>query len=82
MGPYDRAEVCELIGIFMFSVIGNKYSPNSIRLYRDEGLAVSKITSGPQSEKVKKTFQKMFKNKGLDIIITCNMKIANYLDVT
>ena len=24
----------------------------------------------------------MFKNKGLDIIINCNMKIVNYLDVT
>ena len=24
----------------------------------------------------------MFKNKGLDIIINCNMKIVNYLDIT
>ena len=24
----------------------------------------------------------MFKNKGLDIIINCNIKIVNYLDVT
>ena len=24
----------------------------------------------------------MFKNKGLDTIINCNMKIVNYLDVT
>ena len=28
------------------------------------------------------TFQKMFKRKGLDIIIKCNTKIVNYLDVT
>ena len=41
-----------------------------------------KNTSGPQSEKIKKTFQRMFKNKGLDIIINCNVKIVNYLDVT
>ena len=45
-------------------------------------MAVFKNTSGPQSEKIKKTFQRMFKNKGLDIIINCNMKIVNYLDVT
>ena len=82
MGSYDGAEVCELIGIFMLSLIGNKYNPNNIGLYRDDGLAVFKNTSGPQSEKIKKTFQKMFKNKGLDIIINCNMKIVNYLDVT
>ena len=65
----------------MLSLTGNKYNPNNIGLYRDDGLAVFKNTSGPQSEKIKKTFQKMFKNKGLDIIINCNKKIVNYLDV-
>ena len=82
MGSYDGAEVCELIGIFMLSLTGNKYNPNNTRLYRDDGLAVFKNTSGPQSEKIKKSFQKMFKNKGLDIIINCNMKTVNYLDIT
>ena len=82
MGSYDGAEVCELIGIFMLSLIGNKYNPNNIGLYRDDGLAVFKNTSGPQSEKIKKTFQKMFKNKGLDIIISFNVEIVNHLDVT
>ena len=56
MGSYDGAEVCELIGIFMLSLIANKYSLNNIRLYRDDGLAVFKNTSGLQSEKIKKTF--------------------------
>ena len=75
MGSYDGAEVCELIGIFMLSLIGNIYNRNNIGLYRDDGLAVFKNTSGPQSEKIKKTFQKMFKNKGLDIIINCHMQL-------
>ena len=82
MGSYDGAEVCELIGIFMLGLIGNKYNPNNIGLDRDDGLAVFKNTSGPQSEKNKKTFQKMFKNKGLDIIISFNVEIVNHLDVT
>ena len=82
MGSYDGADVCELIGIFMLSLIGNKYNPNNIGLYRDDGLAVFKNTSGPQPDTIKKTFQRMFKNKGLDIIINCKMKILNYLDVT
>ena len=82
MGSQEGAEVCELIGIFMLSLIGNIYNHNNIGLYRDDGLAVFENTSGPQSEKNKKTFQKIFKNKGLDIIINCNMKIVNYLDVT
>ena len=66
----------------MLSLIGKKYNCNNIGLYRDDGLAVFKDTSGPESEKTKITFQKVFKNKGLDIIINCNMKIVNYLDVT
>ena len=69
------------------SLIGSKYNPNKIGLYRGigpyrglyRGLAVFKNTSGSQSEK---SFQNMFKNKRLDIIIECNLKILNYLDVT
>ena len=33
-------------------------------------------------EKFKKRLQKVFKNNGLSVIIECNMKIVNYLDVT
>ena len=61
------------------SLIGSKYNPNKIGLYRDDRLAVFKNTSGSQSEK---SFRNMFKNKRLDIIIECNLKILNYLDVT
>ena len=33
-------------------------------------------------EKIKKHLQKVFKNNALDVIIECNMKVVNYLDVT
>ena len=45
MGSFDGAEVYKLIGIFMLSLIGNKYNPNSIGLYRDDGLNIFKNTS-------------------------------------
>ena len=51
MGSYDGAEVCELIDIFMLSLIGNIYNRNNIGLYRDDGLTVFKNTSNPISEK-------------------------------
>ena len=44
-------------------------------------MAVFKNRSSLQSEKIKKDFQKKFKNKGLDIIVNRNMKIVDYLDV-
>ena len=33
-------------------------------------------------KKLKKHLQKLFKNNALDVIIECNMKVANYLSVT
>ena len=58
MGSYDGVEFCELIGIFMLSLIGNKYNSNNIGLYSDDGLAAFKNTSGPQSEKIIEIFLK------------------------
>ena len=82
MGAYDGAEVCELVGTYMLNVLSKKYSKNDFGHYPDDGLAVLKNKSGPQSEQVKKNIQKIFKENGLDIIIQCNMKVVNYLDVT
>ena len=80
MGAYDGAEVCELIGIYMLYLIGKKYDSKNIGLYRDDRLAVFKKVSGPASEK--KILHYLFKQKGLQIIIGCNLKVVNYLGVT
>ena len=44
-------------------------------------LKIQAACSLKKNEKKIKKNQKVFKNKGLDIIINCNMKIVNYLDV-
>ena len=80
MGAYDGAEVCELVGTYMLSLISNVYKKSDVGLYRDDGLAVFKNTSGPQNERIKKKIQKIFKDKGLDIVIECNKKVVDYLD--
>ena len=82
MDAYDGAEVCELIGIFLLNLLGRQYDTKNIGLYRDDGLSIFKNCSGPQMEKIKKHLQKIFKNNGLDVIIECNVKVVNYLDVT
>ena len=38
--------------------------------------------SGPQSEKVKKELQVLFKKFGLNLIIECNKTTVNYPDIT
>ena len=84
MGAYDGAEVCELVGTYMLSLLSEKHNKKYFGLYRDEGLGVVKNKSGPETEKIKKNIKgkKIFKENKLDIVIKCNMKLVNYLDVT
>ena len=82
MDAYDWAEVCELLGIFMLSLLSKYIYKNHIGLYRDDGLAILRNTSGPEAQEFKKKFQKLFKEKDLDIIVQCNLKITIYLDIT
>ena len=82
MGACNGAKVCELIGIFMLLLLSKQITKNDIGLYMDDGLAILKNTSGPAAKKLKKKFQKLFKEKDLDILVQCNWKITNYLDIT
>ena len=66
----------------MLSLIGKKYGSGSKGFYRDDGLIIFRNASGPKLEKIKKYIQKIFKEKMLDLIIKCSMKIVNYLNVT
>ena len=79
MDAYDGAEVCELIGIFILSLLSKHINKNHIGLNRDESLAILKNISDPEAEKLKKKLQKLLKVNDLDVIIQCNLKITNYL---
>ena len=80
MGSYDGAETCELIGIYMLSLIAFKFK-DEVGLYRDDGLAVCKATP-KEIEKTKKEVCNVFKSKGLKIAIDANKKIVHFLGVT
>ena len=79
---YDGADICELVGIFMLSLLSKKYISDNKNLYCEDGLSVFRNISGQQTEKHKIITEKIFKDKGLQIIIKCNLKIVIYLDVT
>ena len=82
MGAYDGAEICELVGIYIQAQLSERFDKKDFGLYRDDGLAVFRNISGPQAERIKKDFQRIFKENHLSITITCNLKIVNYLDIT
>ena len=78
MGAYDGAEVCELVGTFILHQLGSKYERKNIGLYRDDGLAIFKNISGPEAERIKKDFQKVFRRNGLNITIEFNLNDGTY----
>ena len=82
MGAYDGAEVCELVGSFLLYALSLKYNQTNIGLYRDDGLAVFRNVSSLHCEKIKREFQKFFQQHGLKLVIKCNFKIVDFLDVT
>ena len=73
MGAYDGAEVFELVGNYLVYELSKLYEKKDIGLYRDDGLAVFKNKSGPESEKIKKSIQAIFLENELKITIQCNL---------
>ena len=62
--------------------MGTMMGQNHVGWYTGDGLAILKNTSGPAAEKLKKKLQKNFKEKDREIIVQCNLKITNYLNIT
>ena len=58
------------------------YNKKNFGLYRDDGLEVAKNNSGLETEKNKEKHTKISKENKFDIVIQCNMKIVNNLDVS
>ena len=82
MKAYDGAEACELVGNYLLYELLKLYEKKAIRLYRDNGLAIFKNKSGRESEKLKKSVKAIFRENELKIVIQCNLKVVDYLDVT
>ena len=81
MGSYDGPEICELVGAFILNELGQHLNKASIGLYRDDGLAVLKNTSGSAIDRIRKIITSVFKSLNLRITIDVNLKVVN-LDVT
>ena len=86
MGNFDGAEICELVGVYILNVLGDKYGEERVGLYRDNGLACFENASGPQAGKIRKDVIKIFKEEfnlivtsetHLKIVFRCNLKPFN-----
>ena len=70
-------------GFYILHILSEKYGKHRIGLYRDDGLGCFRYTSGPQADRTRKGFIKIFK-EDFDLTITCktNLKAVNFLDDT
>ena len=82
MGSFDGAEVCELVGLYLLSKIDNALGNGSVGLYRDDGLAVIRSTSGRVLDRLRKDIIDIFKAEELSITCETNLSVADFLDVT
>ena len=78
MGSWDGAEVADLVGLYLLSQLTDL--PIDVGLYRDDGLAVCRL-SGRQAELTKKKLCAIFKDNGLNITAEANRKDVNFLDI-
>ena len=82
MGSYDGAELCELIGICIQSILTNILSKDNMGLYRDDGLFILRKINKQQTDSVRKKIISIFKNIDFKIEIVTNLTEVDFLDVT
>ena len=79
---FNDAEVCELVGSYIFQQLNRLFEHHSVGLCRYDNLAIMKSLVAPGTERIKRKVIKIFKNYGLKITTKPNLHIANFLDIT
>ena len=82
MGSFDNAEVCELVRLFILQQLSQVITSNAMGLYRDDGLAILRNTSGPGVERIRKNTSETFQQHGLQVTTETNMIGTYFLDIT
>ena len=63
MGSYNGAEICELVGLYILFVLGEKYGKDKIGFHSDDGLACFGNIHTSQAERIGKEFISIFKSR-------------------
>ena len=82
MGCFGGAELCQLIDIYIESILAKITSKNDMGLCRDDGLILLKNKNGQHTDKIGNKIVKIFKYTNFSIDIITNLVEVNFLDVT
>ena len=69
MGSFDRAEICEIVGLYLLNKLSNLLGKENVGLYRDDSLAAINSCSGLVLDRTRKEIIALFKKEGLNITI-------------
>ena len=82
MDSYDGAEICELVGIHLLSLLGNTIDKKDCGLYRSDSLIILRNINGQKTEQIRKPVIKIFNYIGFKIEVKSNLKTVHCVDVT
>ena len=86
MGAQDRAEIAELVSIYLLKQISDflvSVGQNChAGLYRDDGLIYMESSNGPLISNIERALNRIFKSNHLKISIEQRGQTVNFLDVT
>ena len=82
MDSFDGAEICELVGIHILSLLSKELDKQSTDLYKHDGLVLLRNTSKQKTDRIRKDIIEIFQNAGFKIEIKTNLHIVDFLDVT
>ena len=69
MRLHDSAEICELVGIYLFGKLSKIIDRKKMGLYRDDWLSVIENANGPKLDRLRKNVIAVFHNEELKIAI-------------
>ena len=82
MGSLDGAEKCELVGLYILSLLQKRVNKKDNGLYRDDALVILRNSNGRITDLCRKNIITTFKGIGFNIDSQTNLKIVDFLDGT
>ena len=79
---FDGAQVSDLVGLFILSIIKDKIPEINFALYRDDGIAHHKKLRPQAIDRIWKKLHKIFNELGLKITVETSLTKADFLDVS
>ena len=78
MGSYDGVELCQLIVIYIQSLLTNILSKDKMGLYRDDGLFILRRKNKQQIDRVRRKIITLFENIDFKIKILTNLTEVDF----